>query len=210
MATLQSLDPRVTRLGISPEGEQSEKQELDQFETFEVFLQPKEGRPYEHVGIVHAPNIDLAFLFGKEQFSRRFTCVAMAVAATRDVKTTHVTENKENVYNTITPANGESSATDRYEVFHLYKRGQHVKHQGSVPAADYQEALSQAKSAFDDEQKPSLCVWLIKAEAMRFVDDEDKDLWDTLSEKLYRDALAYKAGDKLKQFKESRAAAAQA
>ena len=42
-----------------------EKESLDQLETFEVFVQAKEGRPYQHEGIVHAPNEDIAFLFGK-------------------------------------------------------------------------------------------------------------------------------------------------
>ena len=208
MALLQSLDPRVTRLGLDlDQNPVSEKDELDQFETFEVFLQPKEGRPYEHAGIVHAPNMEMAFLFGKEQYSRRFTCVAMAVASTRSVQTTPITENGVSVYEQTTAAEAESNANKRYEVFHLYKRGQHVKHEGSVPADSDQEALRQAKRAFGDQSKPVLAVWLIPSDELQFVDDEDKDLWNTLSEKLYRDALAYKAGDKLKDFKEQRAAA---
>ncbi|MEL6536429.1 MAG: phenylacetic acid degradation b [Bacteroidota bacterium] len=206
MATLTSLDPRVTRLGISADGAASQKAELDQHETFEVFLVPKDNKPYEHAGSVHAPNIDMAFLFGKEQYSRRFTCVALGVAATRSVKTTEITDNKQSIYDTI--ANGEPAhaEADRYEVFHLYRRGAHVLHQGSVPAADYQDALRQAKIAFGDANKPVLSIWLVKSTDMQFVDDEDKDLWNTLSEKLYRDAIAYKAGDKLTNFKKELAA----
>lgn len=207
MTTIQSLDPRVSRLGISTDTpDDSHKEALDQFETFEVFLQPKDGRPYEHAGTVHAPNLDMAFLFGKEQYSRRFTCVAMAVAATRSISTTAISDNKENIYHQIKESTSANNADSRFEVFHLYKRGQHVKHMGSVPAKDHQEALKAAKVAFNDEKKPVLCVWLVKANDIHFVDQEDKDIWLTLSEKLYRDALAYKAGDKLNDFKEKRAA----
>ncbi|HAP63847.1 MAG TPA: phenylacetic acid degradation b, partial [Cytophagales bacterium] len=189
------------RLGITADGDASQKAELDQHETFEVFLVPKENRPYEHAGIVHAPNIDMAFLFGKEQYSRRFTCEAMAVAATRSVKTTEINDNKQSIYTTIGEAAPAAESADRYEVFHLYRRGAHVLHQGSVPAADYQDALRQAKLVFGDDKKPVLSIWLVKSTDMQFVDDEDRDLWNTLSEKGYRDSLAYKAGDKLTNFK---------
>ena len=36
-------------------------------------------------------------------------------------------------------------------------------------------------------------------------DEEDRDIWDTLKEKKYRDAIDYKASDKIKAFKEEQA-----
>lgn len=41
------------------------KNKLDQFETYEVFVQTKEDKPFEHVGIVHAPNEEMAFCLQK-------------------------------------------------------------------------------------------------------------------------------------------------
>ena len=81
--TLNSLDPRVNRL---PQiNEVSPKAPLDQFGTFEVFVQPKEGKPFQHEGIVHAPNIELAWVLAKETFTRRFTCTSLYVVDTREV-----------------------------------------------------------------------------------------------------------------------------
>jgi ring-1,2-phenylacetyl-CoA epoxidase subunit PaaB len=43
---MKSLDPRVNRLPVIEQPEQIlPKAPLDQFGTFEVFVQPKEGKP---------------------------------------------------------------------------------------------------------------------------------------------------------------------
>ncbi len=68
---IKSLDPRVTREQIELDNQIAPLQELDQWETYEVFHQKKRGDQHMHVGIVHAPNPEMALLFGKEQFGRR-------------------------------------------------------------------------------------------------------------------------------------------
>ncbi len=68
--TIVSLDPRITRAKIDHEGI-NPLQSLDQFQTFEVFHQKKRGQQHVHVGIVHAPNADMAILYAKEQYARR-------------------------------------------------------------------------------------------------------------------------------------------
>lgn len=55
------------------------------WETWEVFHQARRGEQHAHVGIVHAPNADMALLFAKEQFARRWDCVNLWVVRTRDV-----------------------------------------------------------------------------------------------------------------------------
>ena len=65
-----SLDPRITRAKIDLEGIDP-LAKLDQFQTFEVFHQKKRGTQHTHVGIVHAPNADMALLYAKEQYARR-------------------------------------------------------------------------------------------------------------------------------------------
>ncbi|MFM8772185.1 MAG: hypothetical protein ACKOE4_09255 [Candidatus Kapaibacterium sp.] len=89
MATMISLDPRVTRLGIDkdPESAPEPKAELDQFHTYEVFHQGKTGAHHMHVGIVHAPNAEMALLLAKEQYGRRGQTVNLWVVNTRDVVT---------------------------------------------------------------------------------------------------------------------------
>ena len=93
---MKSLDPRVTRL---PQLETNEiitpKEPLDQFGTFEVFVEPKEGKPFQHEGIVHAPNLEMAYVLAKEAFTRRFTCTSLYVVDTRDVYVSPITEEKK-------------------------------------------------------------------------------------------------------------------
>jgi ring-1,2-phenylacetyl-CoA epoxidase subunit PaaB len=87
MARLISLDPRVTRMNIdtSSAPELEAKPELDQFHTYEVFHQAKTGAHHMHVGIVHAPNADMALVLAKEQYGRRGQTVNIWVVNTRDI-----------------------------------------------------------------------------------------------------------------------------
>lgn len=86
--TLQSLDPRVTRLGIPVEQEPFEGvPEGTHFQTFEVFHQEKSGARHVHVGTVHAPNAEMAMVFAKEQYARRGKCVNLWVVKTSEIIT---------------------------------------------------------------------------------------------------------------------------
>lgn len=86
--SIKSLDPRVTRAEIDVEAKIGHQEELDQWQTYEVFAQRKRGTHHEHVGSVHAPNPDLAILFAKEQYTRRGVCVNLWVAKTADITAT--------------------------------------------------------------------------------------------------------------------------
>ena len=68
--TIISLDPRISRAKINYDGI-SPLETLDQFQTYEVFHQSKRGTQHVHVGIVHAPNPEMALLYAKEQYARR-------------------------------------------------------------------------------------------------------------------------------------------
>lgn len=86
--TLQSLDPRVARLGLpSNPAEQAftPTASLEHLETYEVFHQAKTGSRHVHVGSVHAPSHAVAVLFAKEQFGRRSQTVNMWVVKTEDI-----------------------------------------------------------------------------------------------------------------------------
>lgn len=91
MATIISLDPRITRAQL-PEEEpltHEPKPEMDQFQTFEVFHQQKSGARHVHVGCVHAPNADMALLMAKEQYGRRGQTYNLWVVCTADILTMH-------------------------------------------------------------------------------------------------------------------------
>jgi ring-1,2-phenylacetyl-CoA epoxidase subunit PaaB len=97
---IKSLDPRVVRAQIDDEQPFEHPLEvLDQFETFEVFAQKKRGEHHVHVGSLHAPNIEMALLFAKEQYGRRGVCVNMWVAKTADVFATDYDD--EDIFSTV-------------------------------------------------------------------------------------------------------------
>lgn len=197
---MESLDPRVLRLPlIGTPGVIQPKAPLDQFGSFEVFVQPKEGKSFQHEGIVHAPNIELAYVLAKETFTRRFTCTSLYVAETRSVFVSVLTDGNSNVYDLIgdVPASGTK---ELFEVYHLQKRGKQHVNVGTVEAGTHEEAMSKAKQTF---YKPGIHnVWIVRQSEIRFTKPEDQDLWNTLPEKRFRDAADYKGGDKLKNFLE--------
>ncbi len=82
---IQSLDPRINREQIEENNTINPLDEMDNWETYEVFHQKKRGDQHIHVGIVHAPNPEMAFLFGKEQYGRRGISVNMWVVKTSNV-----------------------------------------------------------------------------------------------------------------------------
>lgn len=202
---LKSLDPRVTRLNL-PEGAlppAEPKPVLDQFETYETFHQKKEGAAYTYVGPVHAPNEEVAFLFSKEQYSRRAACSGMWVARTSHIMVTPYVGDDENVYDVILAEEPteRSEQPEPYEIFHLKKRGKTHTHAGRVVATSYPEALQEAKQQFGDKG-PIVNVWVVKSKHVLQSAEEDKDMWLTVPEKKYREATAYKVMDKITKYKE--------
>lgn len=97
---IKSLDPRVSRAQIDGDKEfEQPLQEMDQFETFEVFAQKKRGTHHEHVGSLHAPNPEMALLFAKEQYGRRGVCVNMWVTKTADIFATDYDD--DDIFSTV-------------------------------------------------------------------------------------------------------------
>jgi ring-1,2-phenylacetyl-CoA epoxidase subunit PaaB len=201
---MKSLDPRVLRLPVIGEpGVIKPKAPMDQFGSFEVFVEPKEGKPFQHEGIVHAPSLQLAYVLAKETFTRRFTCTSLYVADTRNVFASPLTEGTQNVYDLIAtlPVSGNPES---YEIYHLLKRGKQTVHVGVVQAGSPEEAMSEAKEKFNNKLVYS--VWAIRTADIRFTSAAERDLWLTLPEKRFRDAADYKGGDKLKNFLEKQKA----
>ena len=199
---MNSLDPRVLRLPqIGEVGKINPKAPLDQFGTFEVFVQPKEGKPFQHEGIVHAPNLELAYVLAKETFTRRFTCFSLYVVDTREVFVSPLTEGNQNAYDLVTESLGSLAKPEMYEIYHLQKRGKQHIQAGNLSASSPEEAMSLAKKQLNIG-KVIYNVWAIRSASIRFTSPDEEDLWLTLPEKKFRDAAEYKGGDKLKFFLE--------
>ena len=216
---ISSHDPRMNRLGLpDAPADKATKTALDQFGTYEVFHQKKEGAPFVYVGPVHAPEADVAFLFAKEQFSRRFACTGLWVVPTAAITVSEYVGDQESAYDTLpllraaapaAPAPADDTAAEEaayaageedYDIFHLKKRGKAHQHVGKVRASSPAEALQVAKAVFG-EQRPVVNVWAVRAADMLRSDDDDRDIWSTTPEKKYRDAISYKVQDRIEKFK---------
>jgi len=196
---VESLDPRVTRLPeINVPALDPESRAHDQFGTFEVFVQPKAGKPFQHEGSIHAPNLEMAYILAKETLTRRFTCSSLCVVATTDVVVSPITEGSQNIYDTLGKPPVASGKNTSFEIYHLTKRGRQHIHFGTVKATSPLEAMLAAK-----EQIPNhlmvFNIWAVPTEKIRYTSTDDLDLWSTLPDKKFRDASDYKGGEKLKQ-----------
>jgi ring-1,2-phenylacetyl-CoA epoxidase subunit PaaB len=194
---VNSIDPRVNRLlKTRQQQEVTAKAPLDQFGTFEVFVQPKPGKPFQHEGIVHAPEVELAYVLAKEAFTRRFLCTSLCVAATRHIFVSPMSEGTKSAYDLLADSGNVPGKKEWYEIYHLLKRGKQHIHAATVYSADPAEAMNVAKREFAG--KIVFNIWAIRTADFRFTAPEEADLWATLPEKKFREASEYKGGDKLK------------
>jgi ring-1,2-phenylacetyl-CoA epoxidase subunit PaaB len=109
---MKSFDPRISRLDL-PENEGKEEvlEKAENWETYEVFHQKKRGDQHVHVGIVHAPNPEIALILAKEAFGRRRQTANLWIVKSADV---HATEyDNQDIFET-TPEKTYREASDYY------------------------------------------------------------------------------------------------
>jgi ring-1,2-phenylacetyl-CoA epoxidase subunit PaaB len=115
---MQSYDPRVNRIQL-PESAQIEVLHKDEeWETYEVFHQKKRGEQHLHVGIVHAPNPEIALLFAKEQFGRRRVTANIWVVKSKDVNASLYED--QDIWETV-PEKTYREASDYYVMDRIRK-----------------------------------------------------------------------------------------
>jgi ring-1,2-phenylacetyl-CoA epoxidase subunit PaaB len=81
----KSFDPRVNRLDLQNNPQVQNIAEDENWQTWEVFHQKKRGEHHIHVGIVHAPDEQLALVFAKEQYGRRLQCANIWVVKSSNI-----------------------------------------------------------------------------------------------------------------------------
>jgi ring-1,2-phenylacetyl-CoA epoxidase subunit PaaB len=120
---IKSLDPRVNRAQIELNNEIQPLNELDQWETYEVFHQKKRGDQHMHVGIVHAPNAEMALLFGKEQYGRRGITANIWVVKTANVFASEYED--QDIFDTVPEKQYREAAGYKVmDKINKYKKGQ--------------------------------------------------------------------------------------
>jgi ring-1,2-phenylacetyl-CoA epoxidase subunit PaaB len=81
----KSFDPRVNRLDLQNNPQVQNVAEDENWQTWEVFHQKKRGEHHIHVGIIHAPDEQLALVFAKEQYGRRLQCANIWVVKSSNI-----------------------------------------------------------------------------------------------------------------------------
>jgi len=101
--------------------------------------------------------------------------------------------------NTIAPLE-ENDQWETYEVFHQKKRGDQHMHVGIVHAANPEMALLFAKEQYG-RRGQSVNIWVVKTREVYTTDYEDSDIFDTVPEKMFREAGGYKVMEKINKYK---------
>jgi ring-1,2-phenylacetyl-CoA epoxidase subunit PaaB len=194
-----SLDPRVNRLPNITGGER-QIVSSDQLISFEVFVQPRQEKPFQHEGAVRASDLEMAFVLAKETFTRRFSCIALWVVETQHISVSDLKDGDENIYDTYEPVTPDEMGP-WFEAFEMAKRGKQHVHIGRVQAGSAKDAHSLARQLVKPGAK-ACNLWVIPVSKIRYTSETERIMWDTLPEKKFRDATEYKGGDKLKAFLE--------
>lgn len=98
MTNLNSSDPRVKRMKFQDGSYETE--EKNHWLTWEVFHLKKRGSQPSHVGLVHAPNAELAMVMAKEHFGRRDQTANLWIVRSADIYTLDAED--ENMFSTAT------------------------------------------------------------------------------------------------------------
>jgi ring-1,2-phenylacetyl-CoA epoxidase subunit PaaB len=197
---MSSLDPRINRLGLSDNGAPFLYHSTEG-SPYEIFWIAKPGKPYEHVGIVHAGSADLALIYAKEQYSRRGgNCYGLLSVDSAACWASPMLDDDQNVFEELEQVPAEFVGIETV-VFGLKKRGKQHFFLGNVKGDTSAELL-----AAINQLRVAQCVnlWLVAASATAELEAGSESLWNTLPEKQYRDAIHYKSADLIKAFIEGR------
>jgi len=110
-----------------------------------------------------------------------------------------IAREKINEDNTIDPLT-EMDQFETYEVFHQKKRGDQHIHSGIVHAPNAEMALLFAKEQYG-RRGLSVNIWVVKTSNVFASDYDDADIFETVTEKQYREAGGYKVMDKINKYK---------
>lgn len=89
---------------------------------------------------------------------------------------------------------------ETYEVFVQPKSGSQPIHEGSLHAASSDMALVLAKEQFG-RRGNCYNIWIVKTSDIYALNTDDSDMFDSISDKKYRNPGGFKVSDKITQYK---------
>jgi len=122
------IDPRIKRLDLDSAQSFDKLEDLEEWGTYEVFHQKKRGDQHMHVGVVHAPDPEMALVFAKEQYGRRLHSANIWVVKTSEIYSLGY-ENEDMFETTPEKVYREASGYKLRDKINQFKKD--LKHAGS-------------------------------------------------------------------------------
>jgi ring-1,2-phenylacetyl-CoA epoxidase subunit PaaB len=160
-----------------------------QWPRYEVFLQEKEGEPYQDVGSVHAPDAELALCNARDVFVRRPACSGLWLVPVEGIfsKTAEELSLIGPGHKDQTGERTDENSQDKvYSVFCKLRPAGACTYMGEVHAGSSETAMEIAINSFATTGHPS--VWWIVADHLIVRNEpEQKDsLFGPALEKTFR------------------------
>ncbi|RPI85017.1 MAG: hypothetical protein EHM41_11930, partial [Chloroflexi bacterium] len=126
-----------------------------QWPRFQVFLQEKENDPYQDVGSVHAPDLELALLNARDVFVRRPECHALWVVPARAI----YSRTAEELSHHSVEIHEAQDTPEKYYIFCKHMPAGTQTYAGEVNAGSAEEALLQGIQSYTRKRTPF--VWWV-------------------------------------------------
>ncbi|MCL4868315.1 MAG: phenylacetic acid degradation protein [Anaerolineae bacterium] len=177
-----------------------------QWPRFEVFQQDKPGQLHYNAGSVHAPDAEMALLNARDVFARRPRCHSMWVVPVSAISAWTYQELVERVW----AADGSGAAAASPQPYAIFRKElnsrntlEHVIYTGEVAAASPEDALQQARTAFDDGV-PVAVWWVVPTWAITRSDPEEVgSFYEPALSKQYRQPNHYHTRAALEHFRQT-------
>lgn len=170
-----------------------------QWPRFQVFVQEKEGHPFQDAGSVHASDPEMAMMNARDVFVRRPECAALWIVPASQI-TARTAEEMP-----LLPLSFPSTSLP-VQSYHLFAKNRHNGthiHVTSLDAHSPEEALKLGWQAISSSQAP-LSLWAVPASAVMGNDPEDAASFFTpAQEKTFRLSNDFHTVSAMRQIKNS-------
>jgi ring-1,2-phenylacetyl-CoA epoxidase subunit PaaB len=170
-----------------------------QWPRYMVFQQMDHGKPYVHNGTVHAPDLEMALLNGRDVFVRRPNAVGMFVVAESEIYARSLEElEKDDAGEGAASSGGESQA---YSVFGKISELGQCQYIGEVDALSPFEAMQTAIKTF--EESKVLLWWVFPTDKALHSEGADGDsMFKPVLEHHFKDQAHYHVMTLMRQIKQ--------
>jgi ring-1,2-phenylacetyl-CoA epoxidase subunit PaaB len=149
-----------------------------QWPRFQVFLQEKDGSPYQDVGSVHAADPELALYNARDVFVRRPEATGLWVAPASSIFSKTAEELPGWLQESHPEPETETGKGEPYHIFCKYKSAGTQTHYITLEATSPEQALQKAVEGYSGQKRPFVW-WAISDKAITRNDPQDAESFFT-------------------------------